>query len=138
MNMKTIGAALLLLGLTTLLAVGSFHLYYADFFYLRKVYRSPTQADRARLLRIAERLDYHDQRNTAISMMLGEALMRVGETDLAARIISVQVGLNPGDLGILRAYADALAAQGRAEEADRIFRRILDALRKGKHKETRP
>jgi len=120
-------AAVLLLA-TTWLAIGSFRLYHADFFYLRKVHDSATQKDRPRLLRIARKLDYHDQRNTAVSMMLAEALMRVGEVDLATEIIAEQVNLNPDSLGVRRAYAEALIRQGRVEEADRIFRELLRTL----------
>ncbi len=126
---RSILVAGILLVVTTAVSVGSFRLYYADFFYLRDIYREATEKDRIRLLRIARNLNYHDQRNTSTSMMLSEALTRVGEPEIAGRMMSVQVDLNPDDLGILRAYGETLAALGRTDEADHIFRKLLQALR---------
>ncbi len=129
---RTFLVAAVLLVATTWLSIGSFRLYYRDFFYLRKVYLSATEKDRQRLIRIARKLDYRDQRNTATSMMLAEALMSAGEQRRATRILSEQVALNPDSLGIRRAYAEALAVQGRAEEADREFQKLLRSLRQEK------
>lgn len=128
---RALAIALLLLAVTTPLAVWSFRLYYRDFFYLREVYRAPAPADRERLMEIADGLDYRDRRNTTAGMMLAEALLHVGEEERGVKIIRSQARLYPDDPGILHALANALAEAGETEEADRIFRRLMGDLLKG-------
>lgn len=120
-----IGLALFLV--VTLLGVASFRWFYGDFFYLQKVHETAGPADRRRLIKITAKRYHEDKRNTAMSMLLGEALMRVGEAQLAVRVIHRQLVMHPADRGIRRAYADALAAKGERQKADRIFRQLLDA-----------
>ena len=126
---RTIATAVVLLIVTTFLGVGSFHLYHRDFFYLRSVHTRADISHRPRLLRIAAELDYNDPRHTAVSMMLAEALIRINEAGLAEKIIAAQLQLYPEDAGLLQAHADALAAKGDVEAADRVFRRLLQLLR---------
>jgi len=125
---KPVAVIFALFALTTALGVMSFRWYYRDFFYLRTVYRDPQAADRERLLAILKK-GYHDRPgNAAMSLMLGEALMRAGETRHAVRVIRRQVKRHPDDPGVLWAYANALAADGRTREADRIFRDLMERL----------
>ncbi len=125
---KTI-TALGLLIVTTALSLFSFRLYHKDFFYLREHYRRVTTADHAQVLRIADRVDFQDKRNAAVSMMLGEALMNVGEADMALTVVKNQVRLHPDDLGILETYANMLTRAGRRDEADVHYRKLLERLR---------
>lgn len=136
MKARIIAVGVVLLVVTTFLSVESFRLYHRDFFYVRQVHGQPGEEDRKRLLKIAGKLDYHDRRHTAMSMMLGEALMNVGEAEKAEEVILAQVRLFPKDPGILRAYADALAVRGKTRKADEVFRRLLEMLREenGGHK----
>jgi len=113
---------------TTILGFLSFRWYYRDFFYLRRVYRAPQPQDRKHLLAILEKGYHNRPGNVAMSLMLGEALMRVGETRRSVEVIRRQVKRYPDSVGILWAYANALAADGQAEEADRVFRDLMTRL----------
>ena len=129
MTAKVITAALLLLTLTTLLCVAVFNWHYRDYFYVREVYRAPEPEDRPRLIEIAAKGYHHEQSYTAMSMMLCRAFMELGDTELAVEIAEEQVRLNPDDLGILRTWADALAMDGRNEEAAEIYETLLQHAR---------
>lgn len=120
----------------TFLGIFTFRWRHTDYFFLREVCRQPQAEHRARLLEIAAKGRENQQRFTAINTMLAEALMLLGRAEddaglrqQAADILRKQVDLNPGDLGVLQAYAEALAVNGQSEEADKIFRRLLDTLR---------
>jgi predicted Zn-dependent protease len=122
---KTI-TALGLIVITTALSVLSFRAYHRDFFYLLDHHKRVTSVNRAHILRIAERVDVQDTRNAAVSMMLGEALVNVGEVERGITVIETQVRLHPDDMGILEAYADALARTGRRSQADLQYRSLLE------------
>lgn len=124
---KTI-TALGLIVITTALSVLSFRFYHRDFFYLLDRHTRVTSANRAHILRIAERVDVQDTRNASVSMMLGEALVNVGEVDRGITVIETQVRLHPDDTGILEAYADTLARTGRRSQADLQYRSLLDRI----------
>jgi predicted Zn-dependent protease len=117
-----------LLVITTILSVVSFRLVHRDFFYLKDHYLTVTRADRAHVLRIASRVDVQDTRNAAISMMLGEALFKVGEVESGLNVVKAQVELHPDDPGILGAYADMLSRSGRRAEADAEYRALLKRI----------
>ncbi len=121
---KGLAVGLPLLALVTVMSVASFRWYYKDFFYLRQVYRDPQPADKERLLEIVKKKYHEHQSNTATSMMLGQALMRVGKTREAVDVIHQQMLMNWGDSGILLAYADALSANGNTELAARYYRAL--------------
>ncbi len=121
---KGLAIGLPLLALVTVMSVASFRWYYSDFFYLRQVYRAPQPADTERLLEIVKKRYHEHQSNTAMSMMLGHALMRAGETEAAIRVIHQQMIMNWGDEGILLAYADALSANGDTELAAKYYRAL--------------
>ena len=129
---------LLLLSVTTALAVGSFRWWHRDFFFVRDVYRSPRPADKERLLAITAKGYHNKQRYTAMSVMLGEALRRVGETQRAVEVLKLQTRFNPGDVGILQAYAEALAANGETDRADHIYSSLLEKTASKNPKETTP
>lgn len=127
--MRLFTVTLLLVLATVSLATASFHAWHRDFFWVRRVCHHPSARDGARLLRIARDVNYHDPRNTAYSMMLGEGLRRAGEKDFGLRVLYMQVVLHPDDPGILRSYADNLAEAGRRAEADMVYRQLLNRLK---------
>lgn len=134
--LKNVLILVLLLAVTTVLGIFTFRWRHADYFFLREVRTRPGAEHRARLLEIAAKGREEEQRFTAINTMLAEALMLLGrdedDAELRGRAVDIlrkQVELNPGDLGVLQAYAEALAVNGQTEEADKIFRRLLETLR---------
>jgi len=136
MMLKNLAILILLLVVTTFAGIFAFQWYHADYFFLRRVYRAPKPDDRERLLVIAAKGYQNEQRYTAMNMMLGEALMRLGRAERddallqrAREILRKQVKLNPQDPGVLQGYAAVLVASGRTKEADEIFRRLLDVLK---------
>lgn len=133
--MRNIVIGIMLLAATTILSVGTFRLHHRDYFYLRAHHLTASEAQRDRIMRIARRVDFKDKRNAAISMMLAEALMNLGETRSALEIVEQQVRLHPEDLGILQSSADMLARAGRQSEADIRYRRLLTMIRLARSKE---
>jgi Tetratricopeptide repeat len=123
---KNIIIVLALLALTTALVVVTFRWTHQDFFYVQSVFTEPGPDDREPLLAIYKKGYHRDQRHTALSMMLSEALIRIGEPQKAASVVSWQVELNRADIGILKAYADHLTADGRYDEAERILTDLLN------------
>jgi len=128
MKPRTALAVLLLLLFTTAVSVAAFHWHYRDFFYLRRVFRAAGPADRERLLRVFQRRYHDNPGNTALSMMLSEALLRAGDTASAVVVAQRQYRFHPRDTGIRLMLADALAADGQTEKADALLRKLMDEL----------
>jgi DNA-binding SARP family transcriptional activator len=115
----------LLLGLAVATQAAVFNRYYTDLLYLRQpvtvLAQGPVDEFRAQARSALGRQGLTRHHLDTIA----ETARRNGQTDIEVRALEQLAELHSADTAIALRLADALRRNGRLEEADRVYQRIL-------------